>query len=102
VEGETEFGLIQTKKSVEKKLKLPTFLAARPEKIDVEPTRNHDQMSSMILRALKPSGAGRYYIDFVTATERYRQKACPERRDQTVQPIRWAVVKCQGREMAGQ
>jgi len=38
VEGETESGLIQTMKSVVKKLKLPTFLAARPEKIDSEST----------------------------------------------------------------
>jgi hypothetical protein len=46
VEGETESGL-KTMKSVVKKLKLPTFLAARSEKPAVD-------------WALKPSGAGDY------------------------------------------
>jgi hypothetical protein len=109
VEGETVSGSIQMMKSVVKKLKLQMFLAARPEKIDSESTTNHDQMSSMILTVdwtLKPSGAGRYYIDFGTITERYRPNPCqagPERTDQgaIVRRIRQAAGKCQlRREMA--
>jgi hypothetical protein len=37
-EGETVSGLIQTMKSVVKKPKMPTFLAAHPEEIDSEST----------------------------------------------------------------
>jgi hypothetical protein len=98
VEGEAVFGSIQMMKPVVKKLKLQTFPAARSEKIDSESTTNHDQMSSVILIvdwALKSSGAGMYYIDFGTITERYRPnpcQACPEKRDQGATG---AVGKCQ-------